>query len=338
MKPTPIALRAPHPQVCIACRWTDHRQKCERAHAWPLMSQLRWLKAGCQQVSCARTSGWLPTRIHAAPCVRRTGLHEAAGELAKVTTHAGLLPPVGTCAKPPPRVYQQAFAALWPHTPLLLLLLLLIPTPPPLHTPAAARHCSRPGYCCCSPGAEGPLLQQAVALARGQPPPAPPGPLQTPCTLERKYQRHDETVTLAALAACRPGAGYRRRRASRSDSSRVRMSPGGSARGRGRSCEGQASSCELHEDAEACACPCHMVPVYGMIHDRGLHFGSSKVCALPPPSPQPLPAPRPRLLPLLTLADGPLHVPHDEAVLVVQELDANLGHLRTYEPHTHTHR
>lgn len=30
----------------------------------------------------------------------------------------------------------------------------------------------------------------------------------------------------------------------------------------------------------------------------------------------------------LTLADRPLHVAHDEAVLVVKELDANLGHLR----------
>ena len=33
--------------------------------------------------------------------------------------------------------------------------------------------------------------------------------------------------------------------------------------------------------------------------------------------------------PRLTLADGALDVAHNEAVLVVQELDAHLGHLRT---------
>lgn len=92
---------------------------------------------------------------------------------------------------------------------------------------------------------------------------------------------------------------YRRRRASRSDSSSVRMSPvvrcvvAGTAR-----CAKQAQrrdGCAVHA-AWACMGPCSPLPA----------------------------APR-------TLAHGPLHVAHDEAVLVVQELDADLGDLRGWQ-------
>ncbi len=55
---------------------------------------------------------------------------------------------------------------------------------------------------------------------------------------------------------------------------------------------------------------------------RGCLRGAALPSVLPPtlkgePSPQ------------LTLTDGALHVAHDQAVLVIQELDAHLGHLHT---------
>jgi len=106
-------------------------------------------------------------------------------------------------------------------------------------------------------------------------------------------------------------ADYRRRRASRSDSSRVRMSPAPVQSGR-REALGTGTRREglLHL---CCATP---------FLSRFLLPSRERSSPVPPPQTAPKITST-----TLTLTDGALDVPHDEAVLVIQELDTDLGDL-----------